>query len=172
MRRRFVVTGQEKKGLIGALMVVGALMLMLFCGGCGGSAWKQAALPSPVMVGDSATVMCPERMHQAFPLATFAEVTDYCLEGMELETDRASKSTEAVAEAEGKKAENAGRSCYGAFCGGHYGTMPVMRGGMMYTGGGYNTVGGMLVQTGPSMRPQSAGRNIVPRSAPPSGRRP
>lgn len=167
---RFSFTKNEKGRMIGVLLIAGAFALVVLAlQACGGNTWKGAALPSPVMVGDSVTINCPERMQKSFPSATFAEVTNYCLDAMVVEANRATRSTESIADAEGKKAE---RSCYGAFCGGHYGTMPVMRNGVLYSsGGGYNTVGGMLVQTGPSMRPQSAGRNIVPRSSPPPRRR-
>jgi hypothetical protein len=148
------------------------VVLMVLLTGCGGSAWKQAALPSPVMVGNESPVTCLVQATQVFRSVSAVDpatkAADFCLQTRDREADRTEVAVVATSEAE--QAEASRPSHYSNFGGyGAYGTMPVMRNGVLYSSGGeYNTVGGMVVQTGPSQRPSSGPSRLY--KAPPQRR--
>ncbi|PIR68158.1 hypothetical protein COU49_02290 [Candidatus Nomurabacteria bacterium CG10_big_fil_rev_8_21_14_0_10_35_16] len=164
---RLVIKKNEKFGILGVLIITGAALALavMLLAGCGPSL-PAVAMPSPILFGD-ATVCLTE----AARILPATEAAQYCLEARRLEADRAEVAVVAASEAEQAKASQP--SYYSSLGGyGAYGAMPVMRGGILYPGGSYNTVGGMMVRTGPSfVRSGGGGTNIIPRFSPPPRRR-
>jgi hypothetical protein len=148
-------------------MMANAIVVFV-AGGCGG---MKLNTPGPVVVQETSTSEVIKTDSSTLTVDGFFSSKTRAAAELEL---RLAKFQTDVAKAEAKAANPCGSwfmapsFCYG------YGGMPVMRGGVLYSsGGGYNTVGGMMVRTGPSfVRSGGGGQNSIPRSSPPPRRRP